>query len=344
MKKIKLILVVIIFVITTLLGGCQKEELASSQQMVVSIDGQSVNLDEVMYHIMIAEFQGKLIASYFGNEDKYWSSEYEQGITMSQAIKEKVMEDVIKYEIFYRQALEKGMNLSEEEKSAVKEEAMSIKYNITEEALELAQLNEEDLISIGEKIALSTKAYQAFIKSLGADEESIRSSIDTNDYIEYKIQYMFIPTMKQVANELIPLGDKEKQIAYEKIQGYEALAVESNDFKSIEIKAEDSIKVGEVRFSETDNEFSEESQIVDVTKQLEINEVSDIFETSRGYYIIKRLADTSELRYDEAVSSEIQKKEEEVILPAYEKLKKNYKIKINQKVWKKIEIGKMTIH
>lgn len=343
MKKVRQILVLLICVVSTLMSGCQKDTLDSNEQTVVSIDGQVISLKEMMYHVVIAEFQGKLISSYFGNEANYWSSEYEKGVTMSAAIKDKVMADAIKYEIFYRKALEEGLELSEEEKTAAREKAVNMKQNIAEDALNLVKLNEEDLIHIGEKLALSTKAYQEFVKSLGADEESIKSHMDPNDYIEYKIEYLFIPTMKQAeSGALIPLGEEEKQAAYDKLYTYEVQAKEGNEFKSIKINPEDNIKVGEIRFAENKNEFADEIEIPQMASQLAKNQVSDIFETSRGYYIIKRLGDPYTTLYDEAVSAEVKEKEETIVIPAYEKFKKDYDIKINKKVWEKIEIGQMT--
>lgn len=155
------------------------------------------------------------------------------------------MEDAIKYEIFYRRAIQEGMTLDGKEQTVVKETVVSLINNVPHEMLESARLNEEDLIYIEEKIALATKSYQKFVKSLNADEASLKSQISPRDYIEYKIQYLFIPTMKKgMSGELIPLEQKEKQKAYETIYAYEEKAQSTNDLTSIEIKNEEDIKLG----------------------------------------------------------------------------------------------------
>ena len=254
------------------------------------------------------------------------------------------MEDAIKYEIFYRRAIQEGVTLDGKEQTGVKETVVSLMNNVPHEMLESARLNEEDLICIEEKIALATKSYQKFVKSLNADEASLNSQISPRDYIEYKIQYLFIPTMKKgMSGELIPLEQKEKQKAYETIYAYEEKAQSTNDLTSIEIKNEEDIKLGEVSFTEQSNSFEEEIEIVDIAKQLREEEVSNVFETSRGYYIIKRLRNTSMASYDNAIKKAVRAVEETIVIPAYEKLKSEHRIKIYEKVWDKVKLGQMTV-
>ncbi len=146
------------------------------------------------------------------------------------------MEDAIKYEIFYRRAIQEGVTLDGKEQTGVKETVVSLMNNVPHEMLESARLSEED------------------------------------------------------------------------------------------------IKLGEVSFTEQSNSFEEEIEIVDIAKQLREEEVSNVFETSRGYYIIKRLRNTSMASYDNAIKKAVRAVEETIVIPAYEKLKSEHRIKIYEKV------------
>lgn len=47
--------------------------------------------------------------------------------------------------------------------------------------------------------------------------------------------------------------------------------------------------------------------------------------------------------YDNAIKKAVRAIEETIVIPAYEKLKSEHRIKIYEKVWDKVKLGQMTV-
>jgi len=72
---------------------------------------------------------------------------------------------------------------------------------------------------------------------------------------------------------------------------------------------------------------------------MEAKSVSDLVETVKGFYIIKLKSNVSTSEYDKAVKDAIDAALSQVFDKNYDKLKKDHKITVNNKVWKQVVIG-----
>ncbi len=321
-----------ILVIGLFMSGCQSKEVTYGQQQIISIGQEKIYLDEMMYHVMIAEFQGKVISSYFGNEDAYWDSDYEAGVSMKDNTRGQILEDVIKYQIYYNKAKEEGLVLSEEEKEQAKQTVTSMNQNIGQEQVKRTQLSELQLEEITQKVLLARKYYEEQLKKVQVDEAEIAKEIERSKGESYKIKYIFMPSqIKNEKGQLVSLDREELDKINTKMQE-ERVTLQ---------KGEAQDKIGEITFYEKDHPFGEEVEIAKQVKGLKVGEVSPVFETSKGYYVIQRLENDSSDTYEKAVEEAVQKKKEEVLKAEFEKAKEQYKITINQKEWNKVDIGKL---
>lgn len=330
LDRIKLVSMSIL--IGLLIIGCQSKQVSYDQQQVLAIGEDKIYLDEMMYHVMIAEFQGKVIGSYFGSEADYWKSEYEPGISMSEAKQKQILEDTIKYQIYYNEAQKEGLTLSEEEKAQVAKNVASMEQNIGAELVASYELSEEKLTSITEKIALATKYYNEQL-----DRENAGYGTNQQALSEIKIQYLFVPTrMKAESGKIIDLSQEAIDKVYEKMQAYEKQLEEVSSISKISISNEDEelVQKGEISFTEENHPFGEEIEILKESKKIKAGEISPIFSTNKGCYLIQRV----ENRDDHTVSENVQA----ALEASYEKLKKQYKVTINKGVWNKVHIGSMT--
>ena len=334
----------IILLSTLLMTGCQMKQVPYSEQHVVTVGEDKIYLDEMMYHIMITEFQGKLISSYLGNEADYWNSEYESGTSMREEKQKEILENAIKYEIYYDQACKEGLTLNETENKQVHEIVKSIQQNISKEQIEATHLSEEALIEITAKKALATKYYNEQFDLLSIDQKAIASKMNEADDLQYTIQYLFMPTWKKdTKGNLVALEDKEIQAQYEKMQHYKIQLQEEQNIDQVTILKEDEQKVqkGEISFSQNKHPFENEIELVEETKKLKEQEISEVFETCKGYYVILKL-EGEETSRQKALDQAVQQEKEAQLEKQYEVLKENYSIYINEKVWDKIHIGNMT--
>lgn len=319
-KKGMLIIVASILLAT----GCHKQTKPYAETVAFTVNQGTVYLDEMLYHVMLAELQGQLYASFLSVEENYWEMKNEDGSTMAEAMKEMAMENAIRYELFYQLALEKDYLLSEDEKKNCMDKAENIMLSVPEKQLETTQLTKEKIIQIQEKIALATRYYEDYLKQLEIDEESYRKKINVADYKQYDIQYIYAQK-----------GKREE---------LEVLLATAKKVEDITTLAKDGIlSSGTLSFIKGENTFGEETNLEDEILKLAVGEVSGLIDTVMGHYIIKLIDDSSTTIYDTAVKEAANKALEEVFPLAYENLKKEHQIHINEKVWKPIIVGKMTI-
>lgn len=312
--------VIVSILCSILLTGCASKETPGLESLVLKVDDSEVTLDEMMYHVILEELQGQLFSTYMGNGESYWDVVGENGVTMREEAKNMAMENAIKYEIFYNLALDRDYTLTEEEKEISKAKALDIRKNIPTDKLDEYGLTEEKLIEIQEKLALSTKYYEAYLIDLGVSEESIKDKINPADYQRYDIEYLYAQLKE-----------------YDQLS---ALKDAASTAKSLtELSENTDLNAGSLTFLEGAGTFGEEDNLEEVIKTMKSGETSDIIETVKGYYIIRLIDNTSTKEYDKAVRQAIEKAREEAFEPAYKQLKKEHKITINKKIWKRIVIG-----
>jgi foldase protein PrsA len=322
MKKSKIInLLIVIFICATyLLSGCNIEDKPYSETVVLKVDDEKVYMDEMLYHVMLAEMQGQLYASFIGDEESYWDIKNEDGSTMKEAMKDLAMENAIRYEIFFKLALKAGYSLTEEEKEISQSKVDNILLNVSADQFNLTELTEIKLLEIQNKIALATKYYDDYVSNLGVDEDAIRAKFKTEDYKQYDIQYIF--------------ATEEE---YEELQGLVEEIKEVEDITTI--TKDTNLNSGKLSFLEGAGTFGEEVNLEEVIKTMSVGQVSDVIETSKGYYIVKLNDNTSTKEYDSAIKEAISKEVTKAFDKAYSILKKEHKITIEKKVWKQIEMG-----
>lgn len=344
MKSRKYRLAVLGLIIGLLMPGCG-DQRAYNEQEVFSINKESVYLDEMLYHVLIAEFQGKVVSSYFGDLKGYWNSEYEPEVSMSEEKHQEILDNVIKYEIYYQKALEDGLKLNEEEKKEASQTVTSMKNNMGEEAIAKTGLSDEQLQHITEKVLLATKYYCKQAELLEIDEESITSGINKEDYEVYKLQYVFIPkNIKDKQGVISRLNQDEINEAIEHMKEYRKELEKISTLDELEVeKDEFNPSKGEIEFTIKNQPFREETNIVEESQKLNLGDTSQVFETIKGYYVIKRVESKDRNTYEKAIEETVKEKKEALLDEGYLKLKEDFNIKVNKSVWEKIQIGKMII-
>jgi foldase protein PrsA len=304
--------------------GCSKQAKAKIDTLVLTVDDSKIYLDEMMYHVMLAEMQGQLYESFVGEGDSYWDIKNDEGITMAEATKDMAMENAIKYELLYNIALDEGYELSEEEKAVSISKVDNILNNIQGEQLQSTELTKEKLIEIQDKIAIATKYYDDFVKTLGVDETAIKANINQVDYKQYDIEYIFAQEQN-----------------YDTLNSLLADAKTAEDFTTL--VQDTDVTSGTLSFLEGEDTFGEETNLEDEIKVMKAGEVSDVIQTVKGYYIIKLVDNTSTEKYDSAVNEALDNAVVDAFNVEYEAIKKEHTITIKQKIWDQIELGSTVI-
>lgn len=320
--------------------GCGKKD--GSKDLVVSVGDTKVYMDEMMFYIYMTETQlnqiDQMYQAYMGTS--YWDQEYSEGVTVREYSKTSTMDMAVQYEILYAEAIKAGNELSDEDKAASKESIGQIMSSLSEAQLEKTGLTEEIVTKVWNKTAISYNYTNNLIEGFDIDDEKIRAGINKSDYKQYDTQSLFISTMKyDEEGKSSEMTDKEKSEAKNKIEALLDKAKAGDDFSTLVTDNED-VTSTDRSFLVNDESTSEEYK--EAAMKLKNNQVSEVLEMEDGYYIIKMVEDDSDESYEAAVSEAIKQEENTRFQVAYEELKKNYEIKINNDVWDELEFGNIT--
>lgn len=139
--------------------------------VVVTIDKEQIYLDEVLYHLTLSRMQGQLYAA-FMNDTDYMNRDYGDGRTIGEVMKQDAMDNAIRYELLYRQAIQEGYELTDEEITDSKDKTENILITIPEEDMKNTGLTQDKILLIQEKIALATRYYKDAYEGVDlADQE-----------------------------------------------------------------------------------------------------------------------------------------------------------------------------
>lgn len=346
-KILSSMLVLTLILSMTIVTGCNKKGAAASgknsEKLTVTVGDVKVYLDEMMYYIFMNEYQldqyDQMYQAYMGTS--YWDMEYSEGVTMREFAKTSTMDMVIQYEILYAEAVKADYELTEEEKKAAASNVEQFMGAITKEQIEITGLTKEIALKVVEKLTLASRYTQDVVDGFAIDDEALKATLKKDDYRQYNTQALFITTNSvDEKGETKEITAKEKEAAKKKLEAVLSKAKAGDDFATI-IEGNADITKQDNNFVVGDQKVSEEYE--KIATAIKNEEVTDIVETTEGYYIIKMIDNNSEERYNTEVSTVISAEEEKQFQAEYEKIKKNYKTTINDEVWDTIVMGETTI-
>ena len=147
-----------------------------TKTVVLTIDNEQIYLDEVLYHLTLSRMQGQLYAAFMNDAD-YMKRDFGEGKTVGEVMKQEAMDNAIRYELLYNQAVKEGYELTEEEIADSRRKTESILVTISEDDQKKTGLTEDKLICIQEKIALAARYYQAIYDGTDLTDKEVDEQI-----------------------------------------------------------------------------------------------------------------------------------------------------------------------
>jgi foldase protein PrsA len=344
---LSLLLIFILAVGMTLLSGCsQKDKTGSSDSIVLTINDTDIYMSEMMYYIMAVEATGAQYDATYQQltGTSYWDQKDPtdpDGKTFREQAKDYIMDSAQMYEILYEEAVKEGYTLTDDEKTEAGTNADQILNSISDEQLKVTGFTKESLTTVQQKLTLASKYYNDLLDTFDIDEDSIKETINRDDYKKYKTEYLFVASTKYDENyNSIELTDEEKANAKKTISAALKKAKKGQDFSKIQ-EADKKLTYNTLDFIPDDGTAEKAYQAAAI--ELKNDAISDIVETDTGYYIIKMLDNDSSDAYDEAVDNAISQAKQDAFNAKYENIKKEYTITIHNEVWDPIVIGNITI-
>lgn len=311
-------------------------------RLILTVNGEKTYLEDMNYQIMETEQMYNSIASLYqqlGNEGSYWDME-EDGTTVRENAKQQVIDAEIEQQILYAEALKNGYEVTEEEKKEAAADAKDMISNMPDEQKRKTGFTEENLTETLAEMILAQRYRQDVIDGFDIDDAKIRAGVNKEQYREYKTQAFFISDADEEGNVFTDAEMEERKQALIK----EAEAAKNADdwSKVLDTKDESQIVSYEaINFIKEDDSYDE--AVMKKAMTMANGEISDVIEGEDGLYIIKMVDNNSQARYEEEVKDAISEVENEKFEEKYASIYEQYEIKINEKEWKKVDLGNVTM-
>ena len=278
--------------------------------------------------------------------------------TLSDSVKDQIMDDLKQREVLYMQAQKDGVTLDDTEKSELDKEVDEALKSLSDEAKGKKGLSSSDIRDSLEKKKIAEKEKQKIIDGFDIDDEAMKAEVNKDDYRQYTLQCYTISKEDQSAdnNSDDSSDDSVKYlddatIAKEKAD-MEALlekAKTASDFTKLLSDSDNDQKDDGTGISyltenllEKDTDFADENART-LIKGMKNDEISDLIETDDAFYIVKMINNDDPEAYDNEVKNKISSEENSQFSTYYnDTLKKQYKFKV-QAYWKDlVNIGSIT--
>ncbi|SFR76572.1 peptidyl-prolyl cis-trans isomerase [Anaeromicropila populeti] len=332
--------------------------------LLFKLDGENIYLSDAMYYIYDKEVTydayDQMYLAYTGTG--YWDSTSDSGTTNREAAKQEVYTTVKEYAILYKEAINAGYALTEEDKTTASETAEEVLKNLTTKQKSLPGLSKKKLTSVLEKKAVADRYKQDMIDSFDIDDQAIKDTFNYEDYRQYDFQYYY--TSKTTYDEegnSVALSDDEKAKLLEEMN---ALLEKSKteDFAALlpsteteegtaateaaateETTATEETETSNISFQEEGNITPSSTTFEDEVKTkimaMSNNEISQVLEDSNGYYIVKMINNNSDETYNQTVEDAIAEEENSQYETKFVEIAANYDFSAVDKNWNEIVLG-----
>lgn len=316
------------------------------RKLILTVNDEKIYLDEMGYNIYEAEasipFYDSMYQQFYGAN--YLDYEEEDGYTNREKMSQEILNQTTQMEVLCQEAAKANFAMTDEDKTEARTKADEVMKNITVKQKLKEGLSEKAILALLEKQVFADRYKASIIAGLGIDYDGIKKGISKKDYKQYDIQYYQIDTVTEnEAGESVPVSAEEKTQALTKMQTLLTTINASDKFEDL-VNAEDEKETitfnGEGSFIEKDGIFDEE--VDKKIKKMQNGTVSEILEGKSGYYIVKMINNNSTESYEQEIETQTTKAEEEAFSGEYEKMLENYTIKVNDKEWDKITIGRFS--
>jgi foldase protein PrsA len=286
------------------------------KDLVVTVGKEEVYYSEAMMYFKYIEAQYE---SYFG--DKIW--EYDFGAqNFGDMAKQEIMNMIVQTKIACDQAEKKLVEISDEDEELIKQNAQNFLSGITEEDKAKYGLTTEVVENFYRDNMIYEKVYDASTMNVNtevSDEEAKQITID---------RLLIKTTTKDKDGNKVSMSEEDKAKAYKRAKELLKKAKTTDNFNTF---AEANTEADQVEY--TIGKGDMDKTFEDAAFSLKTDELSGIITTSDGYEILYCVSDYNEDATLEKKEEIIADRQDETFQGLYEDWSKDYKIKINKKIW-----------
>lgn len=319
MKKLKSILAMLLCFLLFAMTGCSKQ--IDSENIIATVNGKAISKSEYMLYLYEATKDFNEIG---GND--IWETDFD-GQSAENVVKERAFTTMLHVKVTADKASKYKVSLSEQDKSAAKQEGEAELASMTEQQKNIISISQQDIYRIMEDTSLYRKVVEAVTKDYQLSEADFNAYFEQNKqtqrtaYTQYTISTILIPD-QQTAQEV---SQRLKQ---------------GEDFQTLSQAYETNSSKKE--FAGTTQAYKNKLDAAfNMDFHFEQGQITDPISTEEGYYIVridqKSVPDDAQLK--EMIKAEYTASmKQQVFTDELNQWLSDTEIERNDSVWNSIEM------
>jgi len=289
---------------------------------VFRIEDVSCTKGEVMVYLTTTQNQYENV---YGTE--IWNTSLD-GVTLEENVKEIVLAKIAQIKSMYLLAVEKGVQLDEEEETLVKTAAEEYFQSLNDTEKELMEVKLDTVRTLYYEYAMADKVYHQII-------QGVNPEISDDEARTITVQHILIRTSSyDSSGNKIPFSESAKRAAFEKASEVRELAADGeHDFTELASKYSEDTNIT-YSFGKGEMEEAYETAAF----QLETEEVSQVVESEIGYHIIKCINTFNREETDANKLKIVEQRKNEVFGQEYDQFVGTLVRNLNQELWDSISL------
>ena len=310
-----------LLVMMTALTGCAKTEVLDGSAEALRVDGVSVPLGEVNFYLRYQQIQMHgMYAAFFGddflNQDLIGT-----GRPYGDSVRDSVIEAFNEFYIIEKHAEELGVSLTDEERKAAADAAKEFVEDNDKKTLAAMTADEKTVTHVLELQTLQHKTFETLAATIDTE-------VDMEEVNQKRVSFVLSSTVGSTdadgnVTELTADEMAAKKAVLEEIK---AEAEESKDL-SAAAEAHD-LTAMVVNYGK--NYSALDAEVQAVAETLKEGELSEVFETSNGYYVVMMEATTDEEATQAQIETVLSERENAAYMTWIEPLARNTETVINE--------------
>lgn len=329
MKKKALVLVMTGMLAAASLTGCGS---LNESDVVVTVGKEEITADIANFYARYTQAQYETYYGAYLGEDM-WSSEASEGETYEESVKNSVLESLEKMVLFEQHMKDYEVSLTDAEKEVIHKAAADFAEDNALENKEKVSGDEKTVERVLTLMAIQTKVQPAI-------EAGVDAEVSDEEAAQKSMQYVLLPyTTTDEEGKSVDLSDDEKATVKEKAETLAKSAKEGGDFAQLAADAE-----VEVQTATFDKETTvPDENLIKTADKLAENEVTDVVETKAGCYVGKVTSLLDREATDKKKEVIVSERKTELVEKTLEGWKKDSKVKVNKRIWKKIDFNDLKV-
>lgn len=331
-KKLVALTAVAAMIVTSFTGCAASVE---NSEAVATVNKVDITAGVANFYTRYQQAQTENMYAMYGMDTKnIWDMEVSDGMTNEESTKKNIMESLQKLYLLKEHMADYKVELTDEDNEAIEKAAAAFVKANSKEVQEKVSGQKDVVTEVLELLTISEKMYDAMV----AD---VDTTVEDKEAAQKAAQYVLFATTTQDATtgQSTPLSDEQKAAKKTEAKNFLDKAKENGKIEAY--AKEVSLEAKKVTFDKDSTAL--DAKVIKAADALELNAFSDVIETDAGYYVLQLTSEldreATDAKKDEIVQERKDKKYNDIV----DGWKKEAKIEVFDKVWKKISLDKLGV-